>query len=310
MEQPLVSVICACYNQSKFIAESLESVKNQTYKNLEVIIWDDFSSDNSVEIIENWIHHNEDLTIKFIKNEKNLGICKSLNNAFSFAQGKYLQILALDDILLSTKIEKHVSILESSNDREALVFTDAYLMDDDSTLYQNKFIALHKKYLSLKTGNYFDDLLLYNYVPGMAVLYKMSVLKKIGLWDESLVYEDYDMMLRIAKDYHFIFDEEISVQYRFHQHNTHKTISNEMNESKFKIQLKYAGHDENVDRLLKSHLIEKYKNKKLTGEEVNFFKIVPPKSFRERWILKNKNVALYQIVEKAIAIKNLILYQS
>ena len=53
MDQPLVSILCGCYNQSKFILESLVSINNQTYKNYEIIIWDDASTDNSVNIIEN-----------------------------------------------------------------------------------------------------------------------------------------------------------------------------------------------------------------------------------------------------------------
>ena len=75
MNQPLVSVICACYNQSQFIFESLESVKNQAYENLEIIIWDDASQDNSVQIIEGWIKDNPSLKIIFHKHQTNKGIC-------------------------------------------------------------------------------------------------------------------------------------------------------------------------------------------------------------------------------------------
>ena len=71
MEQPLVSILCGCYNQSKFILESLESVINQTYNNYEIIIWDDASTDDSVSVIEKWITEHPEKQVAFFKHEKN-----------------------------------------------------------------------------------------------------------------------------------------------------------------------------------------------------------------------------------------------
>ncbi|KIA88526.1 glycosyltransferase [Kaistella jeonii] len=310
MEQPLVTVICACYNQSKFCIESLESVKNQTYKNLEIIIWDDASKDNSVQIIEDWIKQNSHLNIRFIKNEENQGICKSLNKAYSFATGKYLQILALDDILLSDKVERHVSILENSGEEEALVFTDAYLMDDESIAYQNKFIARYKKYLSYKSGNFFEELLIGNFIPAMSVLYKTTALEKVGLWDENLVFEDYDMMLRIAREFNFIFDENLSAKYRVHSNNTHKVLSSEITDSIFKMYLKYIGANERINSFLKYYILDKYKVNQLKGEQILYFKYIPPKNFRERWIMKNENINLYKIVDVFVRAKDFLIKKS
>ncbi|MCG2779443.1 MAG: glycosyltransferase [Weeksellaceae bacterium] len=297
MEQPLVTIICACYNQSVFCIESLESIKKQTYKNLEIIIWDDASKDDSVQKIENWIQQNSDLNIRFLKNTENKGICKSLNYAYSFATGKYLQILALDDILLENKIEKHVGILENSKQDDALVFTDAYLMNNDSTIYQNKFIAFHKKYLSLESGNFFEDLLVKNYIPAMSVLYKRSVLQKVGLWDENLIFEDYDMMLRIAKEHNFIFDDNVSVIYRMHQDNTHKKLSNQIDQSVFRIYQKYIGHNDKVKCILKNYIINKYKNNDLNGEQDLYFETFSPNGILDKWLARNKNVQLYKVFE-------------
>ena len=310
MEQPLVTVICACYNQSRFCRESLESVKDQTYKNLEIIIWDDASADNSVKIIENWIRENSALKIHFIKNSENQGICKSLNNAYRFASGKYLQLLALDDILLSDKIERHVSILENSNNNDALVFTDAYLMDDESNLYQNRFIARYINYLSIKSGNFFEQLLVRNFIPAMAVLYKTSVFEKVGLWDEELFFEDYDMMLRIAKSFDFIFDATISVQYRIHGNNTHNIFNKEMLENQFKFLLNYAGQNAKNDEYLKDIIVSKYLSETLSGEERKFFAKVEPENYREKWISKNKNVHLYKVLLRFDLIKQLLDFSS
>lgn len=307
MEEPLVSILCGCYNQSKFILESLESIKNQTYKNYEIIIWDDASRDNSVSIIEKWIAENPNKAITFIKHESNVGICKSLNEAQTYTKGKYIQLLALDDILLPNKITRHVQILENSSSQYALVFTDANLMDNNSQLFQNKFIALHKKYLSLKTGNFFDDLLRGNFIPAMSILYKKEILTKIGEWDEDLVYEDYDMLLRLAKNYDFIIDDEISVIYRLHDQNSHKNLETKMVEAKYKIYLKHINYNDRVNYLLKTYILKAYKNKTLNGEQVKYFEEIAPTNFREKWIMKNKNVKFYKIIERVITIKNNII---
>lgn len=310
MEQPLVSVICACYNQSKFVVESLESVKNQTYQNLEIVIWDDASEDDSVKKIDEWITKNPELNIQFIKNKENRGICKSLNTAQNLTTGKYIQLLALDDILLPDKIVRHVEILENSKENEVLVFTDGYLINDQSEIYQNRFIALHKNYLSLKSGNFFKDLLVKNFIPAMSILFKSSMLKAIGPWDENLVYEDYDMLLRLAKYHDFIFDKSTSVKYRIHENNSHKKLSSKMKESKYKIYLKHINYNKEVNAFLKSHLIKTFKSHKLKSEQIEYFANVPPRNFRERWIMENKNISLYKLVDKVIKIKNIIIHNS
>ena len=93
---PLVTIICTSYNHAKFIEQSLNSVINQRYKNIELIIADNASEDNSVEVIENWLkNHNG---IKFIKNESNLGITRSFNKAVKYANGTFLMDLSGADV--------------------------------------------------------------------------------------------------------------------------------------------------------------------------------------------------------------------
>jgi len=252
-DKPLVSVIAACYNQACYAIETLESIRNQTYKNIELIIWDDASTDNSVEVIEDWIQKH-DIPCVFLKHTENLGICKSLNDAFTHVNGKYLQMTAVDDILLPEKIERQVDILENSGLDDALVFSDAFLINEKSELHQNKFIAYHKHYLNIKSGYFFDELLRGNFIPCMTILYKVEVLKEIGRWDENLRYEDYDMLLRIAYKYKFIYTNEMTVKYRLHADNLHKKL---INYSNFSIFLKYVDNDI-ANNWCKHELMEMY----------------------------------------------------
>ena len=112
MNKPLVSVIIPCYNAEKYVEEAIRSIMTQTYSNLEIIVTDDCSSDNTLMILETLAA--EDSRIKVIKNEKNLKIVKSLNNMIEVAQGKYIARMDADDISLPERIEKQVSFLDSS----------------------------------------------------------------------------------------------------------------------------------------------------------------------------------------------------
>lgn len=296
MGKPLVSVICACYNQSKYLIESLESVKAQTYKNIEIIIWDDASKDDSVEKIENWISQNSYLDIRFVKHSENKGICKSLNECFLLSTGKYIQLLALDDILLNEKIDRHVSILEKSSNNQALVFSDAYIIDENSSRYQNRFIARYKNYLSINTGNFWNDLLNGNFIPAMSVLLKREIIQDIGLWDEALPYEDYDMWLRISKKYDFIYDEIPSVEYRLHGENTH-LIKGVDGDIWFRMFIKHI-ENQDVAELIRNHIKCKYLNhESVNGLEIYFSKY-PPDGILEKFIYYRFPLTIYNFIKK------------
>ncbi|MCD9854178.1 glycosyltransferase [Epilithonimonas sp. JDS] len=301
---PLVSVLCLCYNQEKFITESLESIKSQSYKSFEILICDDSSKDGSVAIIESWIQKNPDLKIIFIKHQQNKGITKTLNELLQLSSGKYIQLLALDDILMPDKFENHVKILENSLDNEVMVFSDAHLIDDDSMLYQNKFIARHMNYLSLKSENYFEKLLTVNFIPAMSALIKKQAIENLGGWDEDLSYEDHDMWLRLSKENNFIFSNQISCSYRLHANNSHKKRS-VINESAiFKTFIKHKENG-NVRDLIFKNLESIYLQNALSDEHQLFFSHYPVKSFPE-WLIKNNfNTTLYRITKKIKKIINL-----
>ena len=89
---PLVTMIVLSYNQSQFVSETLESVKNQTYEATELIIVDDCSPDDSVTTIDRWLNENG-IQCTFIRRQKNEGICKALNDALAVATGKYVSMV-------------------------------------------------------------------------------------------------------------------------------------------------------------------------------------------------------------------------
>ena len=123
----LVSVITPSYNSEKFISKTIESVINQTYKNWEMIIVDDCSTDKSNKIIENYIK--KDNRIKFLKLEKNMGPAVARNTAIREAKGRYIAFLDSDDIWLPEKLEKQLEFM-NKNDL-AFTYSSYYLINEE-----------------------------------------------------------------------------------------------------------------------------------------------------------------------------------
>ena len=223
--KPLVTIVTPCYNHEQFVVEALESVKNQTYTNIQHIIIDDFSTDNSVRVIEKWIEENE-YKCTFIKHDKNQGICKTLNESISLTKGKYWGGCTSDDAFLPEKIQKQVGILESVGDEVACVYSDSYLIDGQSNPIDGHFISLNRKFITPPSGDIFSILMEGNFIPGMTVLMKVSVFNELGVYDEKLSFEDYDLYLRVASKYNWYYSTYVSTKYRLHNNNLHKKIKN------------------------------------------------------------------------------------
>ena len=109
-DPPLISILMTSYNREDFISEAIESVLNSTYKNFELIIVDDCSSDNTLQIAKNYA--NKDQRIRVYLNEKNIGDYPNRNKAASYAKGKYIKYLDADDTIYSWAIEVLVNYME------------------------------------------------------------------------------------------------------------------------------------------------------------------------------------------------------
>jgi glycosyltransferase involved in cell wall biosynthesis len=256
---PLVSVIAINFNSEKYVEETLNSIRNQTYENFELIIIDDCSTDNSVAIIEKWLtdYHRP---FQLILNEKNIGVCSTLNRAFHLATGKYVCATATDDLLMPDKLSIQVNLLETAPPDICAVYSDAYLINADGTRRDLNFIA-NRQIKHPPTGQIFENLLHDNFIPAMSVLLKTECFHEVGDFDEKLVYEDYDMWLRLARKYKFIFSNYISCKYRVRDKSLSTQIDWDIPNSK--ILLKHVHHDSLVLKKLQDTALRAYeKNKK------------------------------------------------
>jgi glycosyltransferase involved in cell wall biosynthesis len=210
---PLVSVLVACYNQSRYVKECLDSVCAQTYRNVELIIIDDRSQDDSVAVIQEWLCANN-VPAKFVAHAENQGICKTFNDALFRSTGKYISLLAADDVYLTNKIEHQVEMFERLPAEVGVVYGDAWQMDESGNRLEEKFVNAHRRFETMPEGNIFHILLSRNFIPAAAAMIRRECFEALGPYDEALVYEDFDMWLRIARHYQFAFSPYIDVKYR------------------------------------------------------------------------------------------------
>ncbi len=214
---PLVSAVVLCYNQARFAVECLEAIKAQDYPNLELIINDDASKDDSVAVIERWLSENSSIPHTFIASKQNLGICRSLNNAYRQAKGKYISGIAADDAWMPGKLRSQVAKMEKLPAKVGLLYSDAIQMDEQGNELPLKFYEASGRNLhfaKMPEGDVQVALWQANFIAPMTTLIRRECFDRVGLYDETLFAEDWDMWLRISRHYEFVFSPEISAKYR------------------------------------------------------------------------------------------------
>jgi len=206
-----ISIVIPTYNCAKYICEAINSVINQTYKNVEIIVVDDGSTDNTREILKPYIDSKK---IRYFY-EENSGPAKAKNKGIRIADGEYIAFLDSDDMWLPDKLKSQMDFFRSHPNIKA-VHCDLDFFNADNIL-NNIF---DKKRL-IQEGWIFEDyLLLRSWVFLSCLLVRKTVLDTIGLFNESLyTAEDTNLILRIAKKYRFGFVDKILVKRRMHGKN-------------------------------------------------------------------------------------------
>ncbi|WP_342508868.1 glycosyltransferase [Sporosarcina sp. FSL K6-2383] len=268
-EQPLVSLIISAYNHEKYIEECLESIMNQTYKNIELILFNDGSKDSTHEKILGFKSKlKERFTAFEYINKENEGISKNFNIGIKKAKGKYIKTFASDDFLFENAIELLVNGLENEPDFD-IAYADGYYVYAENERLIEKDLTKCVKFSGKATyisGNIHDHL--YDILPHMSswtVLFKKECFDKYGLYDENLRCEDMDLYLRFSKESKFLYLENDVAIHRLHDNN--------------------AGFIPEIMISSVERMIEKY-------TQSNFFESELHKRKLERWLIFTKRVLL------------------
>ena len=212
----LVSVIMTVYNREKYLSVAIQSVLNQTFSSLELIIIDDFSSDRSTEIIKKY--QEKDDRIKFLFHDENKGISKSTNDGINLAKGKFIAFIDSDDVWDKKKLEKQIKLLE--RDENLIIWTDGEIIDENGKFLGKTFVQLCDSSNKKKSGDIFFELLLGNFINKSSLIFKKKILGDLRFDERLKTHEDYKIAVDLAKNYNYFFINQPLTQIRKHDENT------------------------------------------------------------------------------------------
>ena len=214
---PLVSIIIPVYNGENYLREAIDSALNQTYKNIEVIVVNDGSSDKTDEICKSY-----GSKIRYFKKE-NGGVSTALNLGIEKMKGEYFSWLSHDDLYYDDKIKVEVDYLRKLDDKNAVIYCDYEIVNENGVFQYNvvmpHFDLLQKPYRSLFLGC----------LNGITMLIPKNSFLECGYFDSQYrCVQDYDMWMRMIKKYHFYHLDKIITKTRVHSQQDSNTSPSTM----------------------------------------------------------------------------------
>ena len=203
-KMPLVSVAVITYNSSKYVLETLESIKAQTYKNIELIISDDCSTDNTMQLCENWCVQNRErfARIQYVEVEQNTGVSANCNRAEDACEGEWVKLIAGDDMLLPNCITDFIEYV-SENPNSIYVFGRIKAFGVSKEIcnkYENE--VFDRSFWKLSNDAKLKELIYgRNHIPAPACFYNLHKKKELGLrFDEQIpMMEDWPMWINVIR---------------------------------------------------------------------------------------------------------------
>ena len=212
----LVSVLMASYNHQKYVGEAIESVLNQTFPDLELIIVDDYSTDNSREIIKNY--KAKDGRVRAFFHEKNMGIANTANDGLKEVKGQYVSFIGSDDVWFPYKLERQLALIKKHEDK--ILWSEGEIIDSNGVHTGSTFTKMHSATNKKKSGNLFKDILWDNYIFGQSLLINKDFIND-AFFDPNLRYlNDYRFFADLANKHEFLFTPEPLAKYRVHGGNS------------------------------------------------------------------------------------------
>ena len=209
--KPLVSVIMNCHNGQNFLSDAIQSVINQTYKNWELIFWDNFSTDESTKILNQF----KDKRIKYFKSKKFTSLYEARNLAIQNVKGEFISFLDTDDMWHKDRLEKHMNFFSKNKDYE-IVYSNYYIYDESK---KKKFIKFKK---ALPSGIIFKELLR-NYTIGIVTIcLRRSIFKESSFNDNFDIIGDFDLFVKLSENKKIKYMHDMLAVYRLHKSNLSK----------------------------------------------------------------------------------------
>jgi glycosyltransferase involved in cell wall biosynthesis len=243
---PAVSVLVQTYNHEPYIDQCLESLTRQTFRDFEVVIVDDASSDGTVDRVRAWLGR-ASVAARLVVNERNRGICASRNIGLCQCRGRFVAGLAGDDYYEPEKLEWQHAFFTTLNQTVAAVFGRARVIS-----VEGRQLRVWFEDEVPPEGHVFERLLRGNFLPAPTIMVRRAALDEVGWYDETLFHEDYDMWLRLASRYEFRYLPRILTNYRVVPTSASRSPSNRarLYESSVRSLLKWYGRDVTTDAVV------------------------------------------------------------
>ena len=241
----LVSVLLATYNQKNYVLECLNSIKNQTYKNIELIISDDSSKDGTEKIINKFIEENKNLKIKFFIQKKNLNISRNFNFLFKKSKGRYIIFFGGDDIMEKNKIEIQLKTLIENPMASFCYSNSGWFNSSLSIKYFNHFNLLHKP------PKFLQDILSDFTIPSPTMMIPTKFLRKKPMNENLNHISDFLLAINLFEKKNPVYVNRVLVKYRRHNQST-MTSRFDNNERLKLIRIlknKYKNHKDYIDQI-------------------------------------------------------------
>lgn len=257
--KPAVSIIMPAYNAEKTIAESIQSVLNQTFRDWELIIINDGSSDSTSTIVIAY----EDPRIILLE-QQNSGVAEARNTGIQDAKGDWIAFLDSDDLWLNKKLEKFVAFIEKYP-KKGLIYSNTRFFTEDP-----KISKPYNQWKPFVENTDYETLLIYDYISTLTVMVKREVFKAVGLFDANFFgTEDWDMWLRITEKYPIGFlTEELSL-YREHAQGISKKFERQHIEE-YKVIKKYLFGEKKIKKSIKNKALWIWYSKEFLHELKHF----------------------------------------
>lgn len=212
MNKPLVSILIANLNNGKYIKETLQSAINQSYKNIEIIVVDDASEDNSIDVIRNFIENNKTFDINLYRNYTSHGCGRIKRKCADISRGKYFAFLDPDDTIAPTAVEELVAIHEKNNSY-SIVYSTHYLCDEELepqgiSTWPGK-IDKNESHLNSISGH----------ISAFAMCKKSDYDQTEGINPTYIVAEDMDLYLKMEEIAPVYYLDKPLYYYRKHNNN-------------------------------------------------------------------------------------------
>jgi len=208
-----------CFNHARFVVDSANGILGQTQADLELIIVDDCSSDNSWEVIQSLAR--KDSRVKAIRHAHNQGASKSRNDGLYAASGEFIGFCDADDIWEKDKLRLQMEILQS-NPTHDVTYCDSIIIDEPGLPTGKRFSQLFPPPKSA-SGSLFPELLKRNFVNMQSVLMRKECVQRVGYFDENIKWvEDWWYWVRISRHHRFLYCQDALARYRVHAHSTNR----------------------------------------------------------------------------------------